>query len=182
MNAPQSGGAERLIVNARHLGPQENRRPRGPRKKSSPSGRMGAEDVDEEEDAGQAPPTGRPPPSVPVAGRGTYIPSARARATETGRRAGRRRDGDENGPATAVTTGYWRPAGAVIGQPWKGERGSSGARTHAKLAAGTPLSAVAAATQCNIYIYILYYIHCYKIYYILYIMPCVCVYIYMLGL
>lgn len=89
----------------------------------------------------------RAPPS-PAA-----VPSARARAraTETGWRAGRR-DGDENGPAAAVTTGYWRPAGAVIGQPWKGERGSSGARTHAKLAAGTPLSTVSAATQCNIYI------------------------------
>ncbi|CAI6357854.1 unnamed protein product [Macrosiphum euphorbiae] len=62
MNAPQSGGAERLIVNARHLEPQENRRPRGPGKKIISVRRGGGGFP------GQAPPSGRPPPRVTVTG------------------------------------------------------------------------------------------------------------------
>jgi len=91
------------------------------KEQSSPSGRMGAE-----EDAGQAPPAGRPPPCVPVAG---PRHRRRARATETRRRAGR---GGETERRKRSGGGYHRllaAAGAVIGQPWKGERCSFRART-----------------------------------------------------
>lgn len=146
MNAPQTGGAERLIVNARHLGPQENRRPRGPRKKSSPPGRMGEEDVDEQEDAGQAPPTGRPPTSVRVAGRGTVGARTRKRRDDARRAEERRRRKRSGGGGggyhrllAARRSGYWA---TVVGRTWLVSR------THArKLSTGTPLSTVAAATQ-----------------------------------
>lgn len=89
---------------------------------SSPSGRMGAE-----EDAGQAPPAGRPPSCVPVAG--PWASAARARP---------RRDDVPGGGETERRKrsggGYHRllaAAGAVIGQPWKGERCSFRARTRA---------------------------------------------------
>jgi len=98
---------------------------------------MGAEDEDEEEDAGQAPPAGRPPPRDPAAGRGIVG----ARATEMQRRAGRRRDGDENGPA-AVTTGYWRPPERLLGN--RGRENVDRFAHARKHAAGTPLSTAVA--------------------------------------